>query len=103
MSELQKQGLLRINYGQEHGKNGEYGSRYPYGDRSDREDIVKYGRLLETPNRQGDIPNYHSSFGSDRHHDSHRYHPYRRSDKGYMSNEFKKEKTPTFDGEMKKP
>ena len=46
---------------------------------------------------------YYSSFGSDRHCDCHHYHPYRRSDRGYFLDEFKKENPPTFDGEMKKP
>lgn len=45
---------------------------------------------------------YYSSSGSDMHHDRHRYHPYRISDRGYSLDKFKKEKTPTFDGEMKK-
>jgi len=46
---------------------------------------------------------YYSSFGSDRHYDHHHYHPYRRSDRGYLLEEFKKEKKPTFDGHLKKP
>ena len=45
---------------------------------------------------------YYSSFGFDRHHDRHHYHPYKRNDRGYFLDEFKKEKTPTFDGEMNK-
>lgn len=36
------------------------------------------------------------------HYDHNLYHPYR-SDRGYFLNEFKKEKPPKFDGEMKKP
>jgi len=46
---------------------------------------------------------YDSSSDLDRHHDRHFHHPYKRSDKGYFPYEFKKEKQPTFDGEMKKP
>jgi len=45
---------------------------------------------------------YHSSSGSGRHDNLYHYHPYRRSDRGYFLYEFKKEKAPTFDGEMKK-
>ena len=46
---------------------------------------------------------YYSSSDSDRYYDRHHYHPYRRSDRGYFLDEFKKEKPPTFHGEMKKP
>ena len=46
--------------------------------------------MLDTPDSEGDKHMYYSSFGSDRHHDRHRYHPYRRSDRGYFLNEFKK-------------
>lgn len=45
---------------------------------------------------------YDSSSDSDKHYDLHQYHPYKRSDKGYFPNEFKKEKPPTFDGEVNK-
>jgi len=45
---------------------------------------------------------YHSSFGSNRHEDRYRYHLYKRSDWEYFPDEFKKEKPPKFDGEMKK-
>jgi len=45
---------------------------------------------------------YYSSSGSDRHHDHHHYHPYRRSHRVYLRDEFKKEKPPTFDVEMMK-
>jgi len=44
---------------------------------------------------------YYSSSGSDIHHDRHRYHPYRRNDRGYLPNEFKKEKPPNFDRYVK--
>lgn len=57
---------------------------------------------MDTPNRRGDRNRYYSSYGSNKHYDHHRYHPYRRRDKGYFLNEFKKAKTPTFDREMKK-
>ena len=45
---------------------------------------------------------YYSSSSSYRHHDHHHFHPYSTSDRGYFPDEFKKEKTPSFDGEMKK-
>ena len=45
---------------------------------------------------------YHSRSCSNRHHDHRRYHPYRRNDRGYLLDEFKKEKPPTFDGDVKK-
>ena len=46
---------------------------------------------------------YYCSSDSDTHYNRHRYHPYRRSDRGYLSDEFKKENPPTFDGNTKKP
>ena len=59
-------------------------------------------RLLDTPDRRGDEYKYYSSSSLDKHHDHHHYHLYRRSDRGYFPNEFKKEKPPTIDGDMKK-
>ena len=82
--------------------NGAYGSRSHGGHGLDRYDTIRYGMLLDAPNRRDDGHRYYSSSRLDRHHDHHRYHPYQRSDRGYLSNEFKKEKPPTFDGEMKK-
>jgi len=58
---------------------------------------------LETLERRRDRHKYDSSSNSDRHYDLHQYHPYKRSDRGYFLDEFRKEKPPTFDGEMKKP
>lgn len=68
----------------------------------DRFDRIKDVRLLHTPNRRGVGHMYYSSSGSERHHDPHRYHPYRMSDREYVPDEFKKVKLSTFDGEMKK-
>jgi len=68
----------------------------------DGEDMIKDGRSLDSLDKRGDRHRYSSSSFYDNHYDLHRYHPYRRSDKEYLSDEFKKEKTPTFDGEMKK-
>ena len=64
--------------------------------------MVKDDRLLENPDRRGGRHRCHYSSSSDKHDDQYFYHPYWRSDKGYSSNEFKKEKLPTFDGEVKK-
>lgn len=44
---------------------------------------------------------YYSS--SDRYHDCHCYHLYRRRDRGYFMDEFKKVNPPTFYGELKNP
>ena len=63
---------------------------------------MRDGRLLDTSNKRGDEHGHYCSSGLDRHYDRHRYHPYKRSDMGYLPNEFKKAKPPTFDGEMKK-
>ena len=65
--------------------------------------MIRDGKFLDTTDRRGEKHRYHSSSSSERHHDHHHYHPYRRSDRGYFPNEFKKEKPPTFYGEMKKP
>ena len=69
----------------------------------DKDDTVRDARLLDTSNRIGDGHKFYSSYGSNRHYDLHCYHPYRRSDRGYFLDEFKKEKPPTFDEYFKKP
>lgn len=43
---------------------------------------------------------YYSVYSFDRDYDHPRYHPYRRTDRGYLSDEFKKMKPPNFDGEL---
>jgi len=63
---------------------------------------MRDGKLLDTLDKRGHRHMYDFSSDSDRHHDCHRHHPYRRSDRGYFPDEFKKENPPTFDGEMKK-
>lgn len=68
---------------------------------SEISDIVRDGRLLDTLDRRGDEYRYYYSSCSDRHHDHNRYHPYRRNDRVYFPDELKKEKPPTFDGDMK--
>lgn len=57
---------------------------------------------MDTSNRRGDRHKFYSSSSSSRNYGRHCYHPYRRSDKGYFLNEFKKAKPPTFDGDLKK-
>ena len=64
--------------------------------------MIKDDRFLDTPDRRDDGYRYYSSSSYDRYHGHHCYHPYRRTDRGYLSDEFKKAKPPTFDGEMGK-
>jgi len=68
----------------------------------DKDDTVIEGRLLDTHNRRGSSYRFYSSSGSDRYHGHHSYHPYRRSDKGFFPDEFKKAKPPNFNGNLKK-
>lgn len=100
---MQRQGPLWISHGQDDGTNGAYGGISNARQRSDRLDTVRVGRFLDTLDRRGDVHRYYSSSHSDRHHDCHRYHPYMRNDRGYLSYEFKKEKPPTSDGDVKNP
>jgi len=64
---------------------------------------MRDGRLLDTPDRRGNEYKYYSSSSFDIHHDRYRYHPYRRSYRGYLLDEFKKTKPPNFDGYVNKP
>lgn len=67
-----------------------------------RGDIDRGGKSLDAPDRRTGMYGHHSSSSSKRHHYSHhRHHPYRRGE--YFTEELKKVKPPTFDGEMKKP
>lgn len=99
---MQRQGPLKISHKQEDKNNGAYGSRFHGSHKLDKDDIVRNGWLLDTPYRIGDRKRYHSNSDSNRHNDRYCYHPYRRSDRGYFPNEFKKENPPTFDGEVMK-
>ena len=101
-SDLQRHGPLIIIHDHEDRTNGSYGRKPHAGNKLDSDDMVRDGRLFDTPDRRRVRHRYPSSSGSDRHDDWHRYHPYRRSDKGYLLDEFKKAKPPTFDGEMNK-
>jgi len=58
--------------------------------------------LSDTLDKRRGRHRYDSGFDLDKHYDCHRYHPYRRSDKGYFPEDFKKENPPTFDGEVNK-
>jgi len=102
ISDLQGQGPLIISHGQEDRSNGAYGSRSHGGHMLDRDERVRYGRFLDRLDRQGSRHGIYSSSSSDMYQGHHRYHPYRRSDMGYILDEFKKAKPPTFDGKMKK-
>jgi len=66
-------------------------------------ETTRDGMLLDTPDKIGDGYTYYSSSNFDRHHDRHHYHPFKRSNKGYFPDGFKKEKAPTFDGDVNKP
>ena len=68
----------------------------------DGDHTIRDDKSLENMDRRGDGQRYYSSSDSDKHHDLHHYHPYRRSDMGYLPNEFKKSKPPTFDGDLNK-
>ena len=91
---------MRISQEQEEKTNWAYGSRSQSRYLIDRWDIVRGGKLLDTPDRRTSMYGYHSSSSSRKHHHSHhRHHPYRISE--YFPKEFKKFKLHTFDGEMK--
>lgn len=78
-------------------------SRSHGGHKSDIDDMIRDGKFLDAPDRKGSGHGFYSSSSSDKYHGHDRYHCYRKGDKGYLSDEFKKAKTPTFDGELKKP
>ena len=99
---MQGQWLLRISHGHEDIINGAYGNRSPGRHKSHRSNIVRDGNLTDTLDRRVEEYRYNSSSGYDRHHDCHHYHPYRRNDRGYFPDEFKKAKPPMFDGDVKK-
>lgn len=100
--ELQRQGPHQINHGKEDKTNGEYGSRSPDGYRSDRDDTVKDGRFLGTPDRRGYGHMYYSSSSSGKGYGHHRYHPYKRSERACFPYYFNNSKPTIFDGEVNK-
>lgn len=101
MSDLQRQGPLRIIHGQEDKTNEAYGSRCHGGHKSDMDDMIENGRFLDTSDRRGDGHRFYSSSGFDRYHGHHCYHLYWRNNMGYFLDESKKSKPPTFDGDLK--
>jgi len=84
-------------------KNGAYGSRSHGGYRSNRDEMNKYGRILDTPDKRGDGHMFYSSSNYDMHYDHHHYHTYRSGDRGYFPDEFKKVKPHIFYGYFKNP
>jgi len=64
---------------------------------------MRDGRFLDTPDRRVDGHKFYSSSSFDRYHGHHRYHPYKKNEMGYVLDDFKKTKPPTFNGELKKP
>ena len=48
--------------------NGACGSRPHSGHRSDRDDMIKDVKFLDTPERRGDAHKYYSRSGSERYH-----------------------------------
>lgn len=91
-----------INQEQEENTNGAYGGRSQSIYRLDTGDTIRGGRSLDTPNRMTGMYGNHSNSSSRRHHHNfHHHHPYRK--RAYLPWQFKKMKTPTFDGEIKKP
>lgn len=75
LSDLQRQGLLIINHGQEDRTNKAYGGRSHGGHMLDRDDIVRDGRFLDKPNRQGHGYGIYSSSGSYMYHGHHHDQP----------------------------
>jgi len=57
---------------------------------------------MDTLDKRASGYGFYFSSGSDRQHGHHRYHPHRRSERGYFPDEFKKAKPLTFNGELKK-
>lgn len=101
LSELHKQGILGSNHGdREKEKTNEAdGSRSQRSHRLDRDDIVKSGIILDTPDKMTSTQGFYSNSSSKRHHHHHHQH-HRRSE--YFLEEFKKSQPPTFYGEMMK-
>jgi len=69
----------------------------------DKDDSVRYGRFLDTTYRRGNGYGFYDSSRSNRYHGHHHYHPYMRSGRGYLADEFKTTKPHIFDGHLEKP
>lgn len=59
---------------------------------------MKSGRLLDTPKRRASTHRFYSSYASSRHHCHHHQNHYKRSERYYSPEGFKKAKHATFDG-----
>ncbi len=57
------------------------------GHKLDIDVTVRDDMLLDTPNRQGNEYGIYYSSSSDKYYGHNRYHPYRRSDRGYFSDD----------------
>lgn len=70
LSDLQKQEQVGISHGdrEEERTNSANGSRSQKKHKMDRDDTVKSGRFLETPNRRASLHGFYSSSTSRRHH-----------------------------------
>lgn len=62
-------------------KNGAYGSRSHGGHRSNRDDTIRGGIWMDTPNRRGGSYGFYSSSGLERQHGHECCHPYGRNEK----------------------
>ena len=51
---------------------------------SDRDDMIRDGRFMDTLKKRVDVHMFYSSSGFDMYHDHRHCHPYRRSDRGYF-------------------
>lgn len=86
--------------------NGEYGSRSRKRHKWERENNVRGNAPLSTPKRGTRIYGHHYgrhyiSITRRHHHNYHDNHHQRKREREYMIEEFKKEKPPTVDGQMK--
>lgn len=61
--ELKRHGHAHVSYVQEDMANGTYGSRSQSGYRFERDDIVRDGRFLETPDKRGNDCGFYSNSG----------------------------------------
>lgn len=72
------------------------------GYRMDIDDTIKSAISLDTLEMGASINRFYSSSCFTRHHCHHLQHLYRKRERGYFQEEFRKAKPPTFDGEMTK-
>lgn len=91
---------MRISHGHEENTNGAYASRSRLGYKLDIDDTARADRYFDTPDKRDNTHGFYSSSDSERHHHHHWQHPYKRSDKKYFREEFKKAKPPNFDGDV---